>query len=165
MKKILILFIAILTVNVYASEIKIAYIDVENILSNSKQLNNITQQIISEFKTKDNEIKKDATVIKKLLEKFKTTEEDLTKEEKNKQIQQITTLDAKLKNKAKRLQLAFNNRKNEELLKIQDNINNIVKKFAEQNNFDLILYKDAAYVSDNINITDEIAKQLEKGIK
>jgi Skp family chaperone for outer membrane proteins len=56
----------------------------------------------------------------------------------------------------------FELRNAEELQKIQNNINTIIKQFATANDFDLILYKDIAFVSKKIDITDKISEKLNK---
>ncbi|HCJ86707.1 MAG TPA: hypothetical protein DHV73_00370, partial [Gammaproteobacteria bacterium] len=51
--------------------------------------------------------------------------------------------------------------KNEqELSKIQDLINRVIKQVAKDQNFDLILYQEVAYASKKINITPIISQKL-----
>ncbi|HCQ69757.1 MAG TPA: hypothetical protein DIT78_02060, partial [Gammaproteobacteria bacterium] len=48
----------------------------------------------------------------------------------------------------------------QELSKIQDLINRVIKQVAEDQNFDLILYQEVAYASKKINITPIISQKL-----
>ncbi|SFV81101.1 hypothetical protein MNB_SUP05-13-281 [hydrothermal vent metagenome] len=48
----------------------------------------------------------------------------------------------------------------QELGKIQDLINQIIKEVAQEEGFDLILYQQVAYASKRINITPIISQKL-----
>ena len=48
----------------------------------------------------------------------------------------------------------------QELSKIQDLINRVIKQVAKDQNFDLILYQEVAYASKKINITPIISQKL-----
>ena len=41
-------------------------------------------------------------------------------------------------------------------------INFVIEKFATSEKYDLILYQNAAFVSDQINITNQIISQIEE---
>jgi Skp family chaperone for outer membrane proteins len=44
-------------------------------------------------------------------------------------------------------------------------INQSINEFAASENYDLILYENAAFVSDDINITNQIILKLESSSK
>ena len=41
-------------------------------------------------------------------------------------------------------------------------VNQVVNEYALRENFDLILYENIAFVSDEVDITDEIIAEIEK---
>ena len=55
----------------------------------------------------------------------------------------------------------MNNRKIELLQKIELLINSAVNELAISENYDLILYENAAFVSDEINITGKVIKRIQ----
>jgi outer membrane protein len=54
----------------------------------------------------------------------------------------------------------LNLRKSEELAGLQERANQVIRKIAEAEKFDLIL-QDAVYISPRIDITDKVIKALE----
>ena len=56
----------------------------------------------------------------------------------------------------------MNNRKIDLLKEIELIVNQTINEFALRENFDLILYENIAFVSDKVNITDEIIAEIEK---
>ena len=48
-----------------------------------------------------------------------------------------------------------------ELNKIESLINTSINEYAVEENYDLILYKDVAFVSDTVNITQQIIEKIE----
>jgi outer membrane protein len=154
-----IIFLLFLTTNVFA--IKIGYINTELLLSGSSQFKESQFKIKQEFSKKESDLRQDVKNARKVLNNYNELKKDLTKDERQSQVIKIRTLDKNLQKKAEKIKKQFDLRSNEELLKIQNKINIIIKDFAIKNKFDLILYKDVAYVGKNIDITMEIAKELE----
>ena len=56
----------------------------------------------------------------------------------------------------------MNNRKIELLQKIELLINTTVNELAISENYDLILYENAAFVSDKVNITYKVIERIQK---
>ena len=48
------------------------------------------------------------------------------------------------------------------LTKIEDLINSSINEFAIEEGYDLILYKDIAFASEKVNITQEIIEKIKK---
>ena len=56
----------------------------------------------------------------------------------------------------------MNNRKIELLQKIELLINTTVNELAISESYDLILYENAAFVSDKVNITNKVIERIQK---
>jgi outer membrane protein len=161
MKHILFLiFTTLFTTQVFAT--KIGYINIDTLLNESAQFKQSQQEIAAEFKQKDKKIEQQAKKIEQLLAEFQEQQDDLTQAEKKEKIATIKKLDNNLKEVVAKTKQQFELRNAEELQKIQNNINTIIKQFATANDFDLILYKDIAFVSKKIDITDKISEKLNK---
>ena len=57
-------------------------------------------------------------------------------------------------------QKSMNSKKINLLNKIESLVNNSINEFALEENYDLILYKDVAFVSDKVNITQQIIEKI-----
>ncbi|HAP92371.1 MAG TPA: hypothetical protein DCM52_02640, partial [Gammaproteobacteria bacterium] len=76
------------------------------------------------------------------------------------EIKKIANLERQLKQQAQALKKQLKFKNEQELSKIQDLINRVIKQVAEDQNFDLILYQEVAYASKKINITPIISQKL-----
>ena len=56
----------------------------------------------------------------------------------------------------------MNNKKINLLNQIEILVNQTINEFAIEEGFDLILYKDVAFVSNKVNITQQIIEKIEK---
>jgi Skp family chaperone for outer membrane proteins len=56
----------------------------------------------------------------------------------------------------------MNSKKINLLNKIESVINTSINEYATKEGYDLILYKDVAFVSDKVNITKQIIEKIEK---
>ena len=56
----------------------------------------------------------------------------------------------------------MNNRKIDLLKEIELVVNQTINEYALKESFDLILYENIAFVSDEVDITDEIIAEIEK---
>jgi len=56
----------------------------------------------------------------------------------------------------------MNNKKITLLNEIENLVNETINTYAQEQGYDLIFYKDVAFVSENVNITQNIIKKIEK---
>jgi outer membrane protein len=160
MQKIITILLLTLSFSTFAN--KIGFVNIDKILAESKSFNQAQQIILQDFKKRDDALKTRAENLQKLLVEFKTIEQDLSENEKQAKLTTIAKEDKELKADALKLQKQFDLRRAEELQKFQDQVNEVLNNFAKQQKFDLILYKDVAYASNKIDITDKIATLLTK---
>jgi len=166
MKKKLIIFATFLSVSVlYAQPAKIGYINIDHVVTSSLQFSQANDRIITRFKLKERNLLLLSNNIQVLVKKFNKNKDDFSQSEIKTEINKITNLEQKLKQQALTLkkQLALENKKS--LGKIQNLINMVIRKIAEEQNFDLILYQKVAYASKKINITTLVSQKLKQQFK
>ncbi|HBA28940.1 MAG TPA: hypothetical protein DCY92_05780, partial [Gammaproteobacteria bacterium] len=91
---------------------------------------------------------------------FNKNSKTLTQVERKTEIKKIANLEYQLKQQAQTLKKQLKLKNEQELSKIQDLINRVIKQVAKDQNFDLILYQEVAYASKKINITPIISQKL-----
>ena len=166
MKKKLIIFIALLSSGVlYAQPIKIGYINIDHVVTSSPQFLQENDRVISKFKSQENNLLLLSSTIQSLVNKLNKNKDSFSQKKIKTEINKITNLERKLKQQALTLkeQLTFENKR--ALGKIQDLINKVIRKIAEEQNFDLILYQKVAYASKKINITALVSLKLKQQFK
>ena len=78
-----------------------------------------------------------------------------------KELDKIKELEVSFQSETELWQYQLNQDKLLLLQKIETMINQAINEFAASENYDLILYENAAFVSDDINITNQIILKIE----
>ena len=167
LKKIFIFFLfAIIPFNLSYSEEKIVYIDIEKIMQNSKagksiknQLDKMAKDNLSKFKKMEKELKDEEN---KIISKKNV----LSKEEFEKQINDLREKAKKYRNTRNKNVNDLTNKRIEATAKILAKLNPILAKYSEKNGISLIIQKKNIIIGKSeLDITDEILKIVNSEIK
>jgi outer membrane protein len=162
MKIIVMLCSVLLAITASAETIKIGYIDTEQVVNNLPQYQKRVLEISKEFEPKKQELLDLFNHIELLREKIDTINKSEKKENLQIKLSELTSLEQSFKEKTEFWQETMNNKKFELLQQIELLINNTIKSLAISEDYDLILYENAAFVSDEVNITYKIIERIEK---
>ena len=143
-----------------AQPLKIGYINIDHLVSSSPQFIQANQVVIKAFQPQERQLLALSKQIQSSADTFNKNSKTLTQVERKTEIKKIANLERQLKQQARALKKQLNLKNEQELSKIQDLINRVIKQVAEDQNFDLILYQEVAYVSKKINITPIISQKL-----
>ena len=161
MRFLALFFFAILVTPINAHSIKIGYIDIEKVINSLSQYQQENNALIQEFEPKKQQLLdlfKHIELLKKKLNNVKTTIKDETYQ---KELDKIRELEISFQTDTELWQQQLNQKKRESLQKIETMINLVIEKFATSENYDLIIYQNAAFVSDQVNITNQIISKIE----
>ncbi|WP_416677072.1 OmpH family outer membrane protein [Candidatus Pseudothioglobus sp. Uisw_016] len=162
MKIIVILCSVLLSITASAEIIKIGYIDTEQVVNNLSQYQKRVLEISKEFEPKKQELLDLFNNIELLREKIDTINKSGKKENLQIKLSELASLEESFKQETEFWQEIMNNKKFELLQQIELLINNTIKSLAISESYDLILYENAAFVSDEVNITYKIIERIEK---
>ena len=143
-----------------AQSLKIGYINIDHLVSSSPQFIQANQVVIKAFQPQERQLLALSKQVQLSADTFNKNSKTLTQSERKTEIKKIANLERQLKQQARALKKQLNLKNEQELSKIQDLINRVIKQVAEDQNFDLILYQEVAYVSKKINITPIISQKL-----
>jgi len=162
MRVLVILFLSTLCLSANAQNLKIGFIDTDQVLVNLTQYKQSVNTISLEFEPKKQE----------LLDLFKHIELlraniELNKKASNSnydaiELAKLKELEESFEKETEFWQKSMNNKKINLLNKIESLINISIKEFALEEGYDLILYKDVAFASNKVNITQKIIERIEK---
>ena len=98
---------------------------------------------------------------------FRSTKiNEILKSDPNKSIEdelaKLSNLEQSFRRETEFWQNTMNNKKIDLLKEIEILVNQTINEYAKKENYDLILYENIAFVSDKVNITDEIIAEIEK---
>jgi outer membrane protein len=152
--------LVLLSGSLQAQPLKIGYINIDHLVSSSPQFIQANQVVIKAFQPQERQLLALSKQIQLSADTFNKNSKTLTQSERKTEIKKIANLERQLKQQARSLKKQLNLKNKQELNKIQDLINRVIKQVAEDQNFDLILYQEVAYVSKKINITSIISQKL-----
>ena len=146
---------------IQAETIKIGYINTEKVVNNLPQYQQSVNEISKEFEPKKQELLDLFKHIELLRAKINAINNNENKENLQIELSKLTSLEESFKQETEFWQETMNTKKIELLQKIELLINNAINELAISENYDLILYENAAFVSDEINITSKVIKRIQ----
>ena len=161
MRVIVLFFLALLVTPINASSIKIGYIDVEKVINNLPQYQQDNDSLVQRFEPKKQQLLDLFKHIELLKENLNNFDKSINNDLYQKELDKIKELEVSFQSETELWQNQLNQEKLVLLQKIETMINQAINEFAASENYDLILYENAAFVSDDINITNQIIFKIE----
>jgi len=162
MRILVIACLALLTLSVSAETIKIGYIDTEQVVNNLPQYKKSVEKISKEFEPKKQELLDLFNHIELLRTKISSINNSDNKENLQIELSKLSSLEKSFQQETEFWQKTMNNKKIQLLQKIEVLINTTINELAISENYDLILYENAAFVSDEVNITSKVIEKIKK---
>ena len=161
MRAIVLFLLALLVTSINAQSIKIGYIDVEEVINSLPQYQHDNDSLIQQFEPKKQQLLDLFKHIELLKKNLINVDRSINNENYQKELDNIRELEASFQKETELWQQQLNQKKYESLQKIETMINLTIEEFAISENYDLILYQNAAFVSDQVNITNQIISKIE----
>ena len=161
MRFLALFFFTILVTSINAHSIKIGYIDVDKVVNNLSQYQQENNALIQQFESKKQQLLDLFKHIELLNKNLNNNETPISNETYQKDLGKIRELEISFQADTELWQQRLNQKKYESLQKIEAMINRAIEEFAISENYDLILYQNAAFVSDQVNITNQIISKIE----
>ena len=161
MRAIVLFLLALLVTSINAQSIKIGYIDVEEVINSLPQYQHDNDSLIQQFEPKKQQLLDLFKHIELLKENLNNVDKSINNDNYQKELDNIRELEASFQKETELWQQQLNQKKYESLQKIETMINLAIEEFAISENYDLILYQNAAFASDQVNITNQIISKIE----
>ena len=161
MRVFAIFLLAFLAFPVTAEPIKIGYIDTEKVVNSLSQYQQENDGIIQEFESKKQELLDLFNHIELVRANLNKIDKSLNENDFQIELNKVLELESSFQQETEYWQEKINQKKIDLLQKIEIVINKAIKEFAINEGYDLILYENAAFVSNNINITNKIISIIE----
>ena len=161
MRVIVVFFLALLVSSINANSVKIGYIDVDKVINSLPQYQQDNDSLVQRFEPKKQQLLDLFKHIELLKENLNNFDKSINNDLYQKELDKIKELEVSFQSETKLWQYQLNQDKLLLLQKIETMINQSINEFAASENYDLILYENAAFVSDDINITNQIILKIE----
>jgi outer membrane protein len=162
MRVFAIIFISFLSLLVNAKDLKIGFIDTEKVVVSISQYKQNINEIAREFEPKKQELLDLFNHIELLRVDIDSNENTRKSHTIELELSKLRALEETFKKETEFWQKSMNNKKINLLNQIEILVNQTINEFAIEEGFDLILYKDVAFVSNKVNITQQIIEKIEK---
>lgn len=159
MNAALLCFGLIFSVYAQAQDARIAAVNSERIMRDSNQAKAAQTKLEREFSKRDKELQEMAARLKSIAEKHDKDAAITSEAERIKRQRDLVDMDREFQRKQREFREDLNQRRSEELSAVLERANGVIRQFAEQKKYDLIV-QEAVYVSPRIDVTDEIIKIL-----
>ena len=145
-----------------ASNIKIGFIDTNQVVTSLSKYKKSIDSISREFEPKRQELLDLFDHIELYRSKIDLIKKSNTGETIKSELEKLLNLEKSFELETESWQKTMNNKKIDLLKEIELIVNKTINEYAIRENYDLILYENIAFVSDKINITQEIIDEIEK---
>ena len=162
MRVLALFFLSASCLSANAETLKIGFIDTDQIVVNLSQYKHSINAISSEFEPKKQELLDLFNHIELLRVNIESNIQNGTLDSDEIELSKLKDLEDSFERETELWQKTMNNKKINLLNKIESLVNKTINEFAIEEGFDLILYKDAVFVSDKVNITHQIIEKIEK---
>ncbi|MFK7794429.1 MAG: OmpH family outer membrane protein [Gammaproteobacteria bacterium] len=164
-QRIIVILLILLTgfTSVAYAESKIGYVNFGKLMEKSKQGQAVRKALESEFSSRDKQLGASRDAILKLEEKLKN-DGSIMSESNRVQLERDILSKKRDHNRLRdEYREDINIRRNEEIGALQKKVYEVIKKFSEQKNYDLVLTQAVLYASPQVDITDQILQKLNSG--
>ena len=163
---IYILIIFFSTISLSKSNENIVYLDLDNIVKNTKAGKSIINKLKASKDSALKKFEKKENALKKVEEDINKQKNVLSKEELKNKISDFRKEIASFRNDREKLINDFNIKKIQEFEKFFKKITPIIGKYVEEKNIDIVLDKKNIFLANkNNDITNEIIKLIDDKIK
>ena len=162
MRVLLFLIFCLVCIPSYAANIKIGFIDTNIVVTSLTQYKESIDSISREFEPKKQELLDLFNHIELLRANIESNKNTSSSKSLNEELKNLAKLELNFKEETEFWQKTMNNKKLILLNNIEMIVNQAINEYATQEEYDLILYENVAFVTDKVDITEEIIKKIEK---
>jgi len=154
--------LVLISFSAFTQTIKIGYINTEQVVNNLPQYQQSVGDLSKEFEPKKQQLLDLFKHIELLRAKIIIINNSDNKQNLEIELSKLASLEKSFKQETEFWQETMNTKKIELLQKIELLINTTINELAISENYDLIFYENAAFVSDEINITSKVIERIQK---
>ena len=162
MRALIFFFFCLVCLSSYATDIKVGFIDINKVVTSLTQYKQSIDSISREFEPKKQELLDLFNHIELVRSNIESIKESNSSKSLNEELTNLANLELSFKEETEFWQKTMNDKKLNLLNNIEMVVNQAINDYSTQEKYDLILYENVAFVSDKVNITEEIIEKIEK---
>ena len=139
---------------------KFGFVNTERILREATPAQRAQKKIEAEFKKRDEELARMAADLKKMQDELERNAVTMSEGQRRAKERDFGEMNRDFQRKQREFREDLNQRRNEELAQVVQQANGVIRQIAEQEKYDII-FQDAVFASQRIDITDKVIKALD----
>jgi len=143
----------------HADNAKLGFVNSERVMREAAPAVRAQQRIEKEFSKRDQELQRMAKDLESLQKDLENENSKMSASERQTKERSFREIDRDFQRKQREFREDLNQRRNEELAAIIEKTNQVIKKIAEGEKYDVI-FQDVVYANPRIDITDKVLKAL-----
>ena len=140
---------------------KIGFVNTSRVLKQAPQARKVEERLKAEFRPRDAQLKEKRQEILAIEEQMKT-DQTISSTTRRKLEREIRLKVSQLKFLEQEFREDQNLRRNEGIRELQQVIAGVLEKLGDSGEYDLILTEGVSYVSDKVDITEQIIEMLKQ---
>ena len=162
MRAVVLFFCCLSCFSSSAENIKIGFIDTNQVVTSLSQYKSSLEQISIQFEPKKQELLDLFKHIELVRSKIDLIKKSNSSQPLESELLKLSNLEMSFKQETEFWQKTINNQKIALLNEIELLVNQAIIEYATRENYDLILYENIAFVTDEVDISKEIIAEIEK---
>lgn len=146
------------------AETKIGFVNSQRILAEAPQAAKAKKKIEKDFEKRDQDLQRMVKQLQSLQEAMDKNGATMAEAERRTKERELADLTRDLQRKQREFREDLSQRQNEEMAAIFERVNKAIKQVADAEKYDII-FQEAVYFNQRIDITDKVIKALADGSK
>lgn len=143
-----------------AAEFKVGFVNTDRILKESALATGAQARLEQEFAGREKALAQAAETLRSTSAAFERDAPTLAESERLKRQRELIAMDQDFQRKRREFQEDLNNRKNDELQKVLNKANAVIRDLAKQGQYDVI-FQDVVYINPKHDMTDAVIRGVD----
>lgn len=139
---------------------KIGFVNTERILRDAAPAQRAQKKIESEFQKRDQELGRMAEQLKRMQDEMERSAVTMSDSQRRTKEREFGETSREFQRKQREFREDLNQRRNQELARVVEQANRVIRQIAAQEDYDVVL-QDAVFANPRIDITEKVIKALE----
>ena len=157
---LLLMTLSLLAGSVHAQQTKIGYVDWKRLVESAPQIQIARDKLDAEFRPRNETIEADESILREMEQRHQRDIAIMGPTEAQSLERQIRSLRRTVQRDKEDLAEELDYRLTEERQQVEDEIYKIIRVFAKEDGYDLILPGPMLYVNEEINLTDRLLVRM-----
>ncbi len=144
--------------------LKIGVVNMERILRDAKAAQIASDRLNAEGSRRQEEIEAISRRFKQRLERFEKNAASMEEQERLQERRSLAEMERDVTRRSREAREEFNQRRNEEVLLLQNRAGRIIQDIARKEKFDLVLY-EFFFASERADLTARVIEELDRGVE